>query len=79
MSRRCELTGKGYLRGNHVSHSNRKSLRRLQPNLQEKRVWVPSEGRFVTMKLSTRAIRTIDKLGFERAVTAASKQKGTSR
>lgn len=68
MSRRCELTGKRYLRGNKVSHSNRKSIKRSQVNLQSRRVWVPSEGRYVRLLLSTDAIRTMTKLGVDKAL-----------
>lgn len=68
MSRRCDLTGKAHLRGHQVSHSNRKTLTRSEANLQSRRVWVPSEGRYVRMKLSTRALRTLDKLGVDRAL-----------
>ena len=63
MARRCSLTGKRPLSGNKVSHSNRKSRRRQLPNLQTKRVFVPELSRFVRLRLSTRALRTIDKIG----------------
>lgn len=59
MANRCELTGRGPKTGNLVSHSQRHTKRRQMPNLQNKRVWVPEEGRFVRMKLSTRAIKAI--------------------
>lgn len=65
MARRCQLTGKTVMYGNNVSHANNKTRRRFLPNLQKKRIWVASEGRFVTMKISTSALRTIDKLGLE--------------
>ena len=71
MSRVCALTGKAYLRGNKVSHSNRKTIKHSQVNLQSKRVWVPSEGRFVRMLLSTSALRTMTKLGVEKALRKA--------
>jgi len=51
--------------GNKVSHSNRKSKRRLMPNLQSRRFFVPSENRWVKLRLSTRAIRDIDKRGID--------------
>lgn len=63
MAKFCPVTKKKPMSGNRVSHANNKSRRRFLPNLQEKRIWVPGEGRFVRMKLSTRAIRIIDKLG----------------
>jgi large subunit ribosomal protein L28 len=63
MSRQCELLGTKPLYGNTVSHSNRKARRRWLPNLKEKKYFVPELGQTVTLKLSTRAIRTIDKQG----------------
>lgn len=63
MARRCALTGKGPLSGNRVSHSNKKTRRRQLPNVHTKRVWVPELGRYVRLRLSTRAMRTIDKIG----------------
>lgn len=65
MSRRCELTGKGVQVGHRVSHSNIKSKHRFLPNLQKKRFWSTELGRFVTLRVSTAAIRTIDKLGLD--------------
>jgi large subunit ribosomal protein L28 len=64
MARRCSLTGKTPLVGNHVSHSQRKVKRVQKPNLKKKRIYVPELGRFVRVKISTRAMRTIDKKGF---------------
>ncbi len=63
MSRRCQLTGKGPITGNNVSHAHNRSKRRFLPNLQKKRIWVQELNRFVTMKLSARAIKTISKNG----------------
>ncbi|MBC7660427.1 MAG: 50S ribosomal protein L28 [Chitinophagaceae bacterium] len=65
MSRRCELTGKGVQVGNRVSHSNVKTKHRFLPNLQTKRFWSVEMAKFVTLKVSTAAIRTIDKLGLD--------------
>ncbi len=59
MSRVCDITGKRRLVGNKVSHSNRKSKKYQQPNLQWKRIWVPELGRYVRLRLSTRALRTL--------------------
>jgi large subunit ribosomal protein L28 len=64
MSKKCELTGKTVMYGNNVSHANNKTRRRFLPNLQKKRIWVAEEGKFVTVKISTRALRTIDKIGY---------------
>jgi large subunit ribosomal protein L28 len=63
MSRRCQVTGKGVLSGNNVSHANNKTRTRFYPNLQSKRIWLPEEKRFVRVKISTSALRTLDKQG----------------
>jgi large subunit ribosomal protein L28 len=55
MSRVCQLTGKKPLSGNNVSHANNRTKRRQLPNLKVKRIWIPEENRFITLKLSTRA------------------------
>jgi large subunit ribosomal protein L28 len=65
---RCQLTGREPGFGNRVSHSQRKTRRRWNPNVQRKRYWVPSLNRFVTLTLSTKAIKTVDKLGIEAVV-----------
>ncbi|MBC8125244.1 MAG: 50S ribosomal protein L28 [Candidatus Kapabacteria bacterium] len=64
MARRCELTGVGPMSGNNVSHANNKTRRRFLPNIQKKRIWVPEEGRWVTVKVTARAIKTLDKIGY---------------
>jgi len=66
MARRCQLTGKRPLVGNNVSHSHRKTKRRQLPNLQKKRLYIPELDRWVTVRLSTRALRTVNKKGFLR-------------
>jgi large subunit ribosomal protein L28 len=63
MSKICKLTGKRPITGNNVSHSNRKTKRRFLPNLQKKRFFVPETGEWVTLRISTSAIRNISKLG----------------
>jgi large subunit ribosomal protein L28 len=63
MSRRCQLTGKGVLSGNNVSHANNKTRRRFLPNLQDTSVVSEALGGSVKMRLSTRAIRTIEHNG----------------
>ncbi|MCB0611116.1 MAG: 50S ribosomal protein L28 [Lewinellaceae bacterium] len=63
MSKICQLTGKRPISGNNVSHSNRKTRRRFLPNLQKKRFFMPETGEWVTLKVSTSAMRTINKLG----------------
>ena len=68
MSRLCPVTGKRPQTGNHVSHANNKTKRRFLPNIQHHKFWVPSEKRWSRLRLSTRGIRTIDKLGIERVL-----------
>ncbi|MGB0382290.1 MAG: 50S ribosomal protein L28 [Alphaproteobacteria bacterium] len=63
MARRCELTGKGVLTGNNVSHANNKTRRRYLPNLNNVTFESEKLGRRFTFKVSTRAIRTVDKVG----------------
>ena len=63
MSRICKITGKKPLVGNNVSKSKRRTKRRQLPNLQTKKVFVPELGRFIQLKLSITALKTIDKLG----------------
>ena len=65
MSRVCAVTGKKPLVGNNVSHANNKTKRRFKPNLHRHRFWIESEGRFVTLRVSTKGLRTIDKLGID--------------
>ncbi|MBP6302702.1 MAG: 50S ribosomal protein L28 [Bacteroidia bacterium] len=63
MSRVCDLTGKKAIVGNHVSHSNHRVKRKFYPNLQVKKFWLPEENRWITLKVSTSAMRTINKKG----------------
>lgn len=76
MARVCDLTGKKALKGNNVSHSNRKTKRRFHANLQEKRFFIPETGEWITLKVSTSAIRTINKIGITEALSRVFK-KGT--
>ncbi len=63
MSKVCDLTGKKAMVGHKVSHSNRKTKRKFNPNLKVKKFFVPEFGEWVTLKVSTSAIRTINKKG----------------
>ena len=76
MAKFCPITKKKPMSGNRVSHANNKTRRRFEPNLQVKRIWVPGEGRFVRLRLSTSALRTIDKLGAD-AVLRKARKEGT--
>ena len=64
MSKRCELTGTTVMTGNNVSHANNRTRRRFLPNLQKKRIWIPEEKRFITLKITTKAMKTLDKKGY---------------
>ncbi|AUA59148.1 50S ribosomal protein L28 [Achromobacter mucicolens] len=75
MARVCQVTGKGPMVGNNVSHANNKTKRRFLPNLQSRRFWVESENRWVRLRVSAKAIRTIDKNGIE-AVLAEMRARG---
>ncbi|MEZ5458615.1 MAG: 50S ribosomal protein L28 [Steroidobacteraceae bacterium] len=68
MSRVCELTGKRPAVGNRVSHANNKKRRRFLPNLHTQRFWLESEKRWVSLRLSAAALRTVDKNGIDRVV-----------
>lgn len=63
MARKCKITGKGPLSGNNVSFSQKKTRRRFLPNLQSKKIYVPELDRTVSIRMSTRAIRSVDKVG----------------
>lgn len=68
MSRICDLTGKKVIVGNRVSHSNIKSKRRFYPNLQTKKFFIPETGEWITLKVSTSAIRTINRNGISASI-----------
>ncbi len=75
MSRVCQITGKRPRVGNNVSHSHIKTKRKFYPNLQTKRFYLPEENRWITLKVSTRALRTINKKGIT-AVLKEAREKG---
>lgn len=75
MSRVCEITGKKQIVGNSVSHSNIKTKRKFLPNLQTKRFYIPEEDKWITLKVSSAALRTIDKKGISAAIKDA-REKG---
>ena len=68
MSRVCQVTGKGPMSGNNVSHANNKTRRRFLPNLHTQRFWLESERRFVKLKVSRKGLRIIDRKGIEQVV-----------
>jgi large subunit ribosomal protein L28 len=68
MSKVCQVTGKGPMVGNKVSHANNKTRRRFLPNLHTQRFWLENERRFVKLRISRKGLRVIDKLGIEQVV-----------
>jgi large subunit ribosomal protein L28 len=77
MARVCQVTGKGPMSGNNISHANNKTKRRFLPNLQRRRFWVESENRWVSLRLANAALRTIDKNGID-SVLADMRSRGVS-
>ena len=77
MARVCEVTGKKPMSGNNVSHANNKTKRRFLPNLQNRRFWVESENRRVSLRLSNAALRKIYKNGID-SVLAKMRSQGKS-
>ena len=65
MARVCQVTGKAPMVGNNVSHANNRTKRRFLPNLQRRRFWVEGENRWISLRLTTNALRTIDKKGID--------------
>ncbi|CAN5188018.1 hypothetical protein BH09PSE6_BH09PSE6_15930 [soil metagenome] len=65
MARVCQVTGKKPMVGNNVSHANNKTKRRFLPNLQYRRFWLEAENRWIRLRLSSAALRTIDKKGID--------------
>lgn len=68
MSKVCQVTGKRPMAGNNVSHANNRTRRRFMPNIQTHRFWVESEKRYVTLRLSTKGMRIIDKKGIDQVL-----------
>jgi large subunit ribosomal protein L28 len=74
MTQICQVTGKRPLVGNNVSHANNKSKRRFNINLKEHKLWVESQNRFVKLRLSTKALRIIDKNGIDSVLSEMGKK-----
>jgi len=68
MSRVCQVTGKRPVTGNNVSHAKNRTRRRFLPNLHQHRFWLPEEKRFVTLRVSSKGMRIIDKQGIEQVL-----------
>ena len=75
MARVCQVTGKAPMVGNNVSHANNRTKRRFLPNLQQRRFWVETENRWISLRLTNAALRTIDKNGID-AVLAEMRARG---
>jgi len=75
MARVCDITGKKVQVGNNVSHANNRTRRKFYPNLQKKRFFIPEEDAWITLKVSTSALRTINKNGIS-AVLKKARQSG---
>lgn len=74
MSRKDDLTGRGPKTGNHVSHANNKAKRTFDLNLQKKRFYVPEQDRWITLKVSTKTLKTINKNGISAVLDEARRQ-----
>ena len=74
MARVCQITGKKVMFGNNVSHSNKKTRRRFYPNLLTKKFFVPEEDKWITLKVSASALRTINKKGISAVLKEAKEQ-----
>ena len=74
MSRKDQITGRGPMTGNHVSKAHNKVRRRFEVNLQKKRYYLLDEGRWITLRISTRTMRTIDKNGLQAVLAEARRQ-----
>lgn len=64
MANICELTGKRPMSGNNVSHAHNKTRRRFMPNLQKKKIWIAEENKWITVKATAKALKTLDKKGY---------------
>lgn len=74
MAKVCVVTGKKPMSGNNVSHANNKTRRRFEPNLQDKRFWLPSEKRWIRLRVSAKGIKIINKKGIESVLAGMRKQ-----
>jgi large subunit ribosomal protein L28 len=74
MAQVCQITGKKAKVGNNVSHANNRTKRKFHPNLQKKKFFIPEENRWVTIKISTKAIRTINRKGISAVMKKAAKR-----
>ena len=73
MARVCQITGKKPMSGNNVSHANNRTRRRFLPNLHKKKFYIPEEDKWITLKVSSTALRTIDKYSINAVLKKAEK------
>ena len=73
MARVCQITGKKPMSGNNVSHANNRTRRRFLPNLHKKKFYIPEEDKWIVLKVSSTALRTIDKYGISAVLQKAEK------
>ena len=78
MARRCDILGIKPISGNNVSHAHNKTRRRFLPNLQKKRFYIPEEDRWITLKVSTSAIKTINKKGISAVLKELKEREGVT-
>jgi large subunit ribosomal protein L28 len=78
MSRVCQVTGKRPMAGNNVSHAKNRTRRRFLPNLHQRRFWIESESRWVKLRVSSKGLRIIDKLGIEQVLADIKKRAATN-
>jgi large subunit ribosomal protein L28 len=78
MTKVCQVTGKRPATGNNVSHAKNKTRRRFLPNLHKRRIWIPSENRYITLRVSAKGLRLIDKLGIEAVLEKMKKKESVS-
>lgn len=76
MARVCDITGKKVISGNNVSHAHNKTRRKFYPNLHKKRFYIPEEDRWVTLKVSSKALKTINKKGISAVLKELKEEKG---
>ena len=77
MSRVCQITGKKVMSGNNVSHAKNRTRRKFYPNLQTKKFYIPEEDKWITLKVSSNALRTINKKGISAVLTEAKENGNT--
>jgi large subunit ribosomal protein L28 len=78
MTKVCQVTGKRPTTGNNVSHAKNRTRRRFLPNLHKRRIFIPSENRYITLRVSAKGLRLIDKLGIEAVLEKMKKKESVT-